>query len=101
MDQRHEMLEEIRDKYGDDSYPFISVQEVVRDFDIGDYIVRAIDQVTINIQEHEYVALVGPSGAGKTTLLHLISGLDKVTKGKVILSQVDITPMEPESLSLF
>ncbi len=101
MDAQHEELEEIREKFGNNEYPFIAVENVVRDFEIGEFIVRAVDGASLQINEHEYVAIVGASGAGKTTLLHLIGGLDKVTKGRIILSQVDITPMEPESLALF
>jgi putative ABC transport system ATP-binding protein len=82
-------------------FPFVGCVEITRDFELGDYIVRAIDNVSLIIKEFEYVAIIGASGAGKTSLLHILGGLDKATKGKVFLSRIDITPMEDESLTTF
>jgi putative ABC transport system ATP-binding protein len=82
-------------------FPYVGGKEIVRDFELGDYIIRAVDNVTVEINECEYVALVGASGAGKTSLLHLFGGLDKPTKGQIFLSRVDISPMELESLATF
>ncbi|WP_371805284.1 ABC transporter ATP-binding protein [Candidatus Lokiarchaeum ossiferum] len=81
--------------------PFVSAQGIVKDFDLGDYLIRAIDHLDLEIAEHEYVAIIGASGAGKTSLLHILGGLDKPTDGKVYLSHVDITPMEEETLATF
>ena len=81
--------------------PFVSAKAVVKDFDLGDYLIRAIDHLDIEIAEHEYVAIVGASGAGKTSLLHILGGLDKPTEGDVFLSHIDITPMEEETLATF
>ncbi len=81
--------------------PFVSVKAVVKDFDLGDYLIRAIDHLDLEIAEHEYVAIIGASGAGKTSLLHILGGLDKPTKGDVFLSHIDITPMEEETLATF
>ena len=80
---------------------FISAEDVVKDFEIGDYLIRAVDHLSIEISEHEYIAIIGASGAGKTTLLHLLGGLDKPTEGKIRLSFIDITPMEEETLATF
>jgi putative ABC transport system ATP-binding protein len=81
--------------------PFVGAKDLVRDFELGEYIIRAVDQVDLMIEESEYVAIIGSSGAGKTTLLHTLGGLDKATKGQVYLSRINITPMSEESLTTF
>lgn len=49
----------------------------------GENLVKAIDNTNIDINEGEFVAIVGKSGSGKSTLLHMIGGLDRPTEGKV------------------
>jgi putative ABC transport system ATP-binding protein len=83
------------------SNPFISLQNVTKDFDLGDYLIRASDGISIDIAQYEYVAIIGSSGAGKSTLLNILGGLEKITEGKVILSFIDISPMEEETLATF
>lgn len=81
--------------------PIIVVKDVVKEYDIGDWIVRAVDHVSLSVFETEFVAIIGPSGAGKTTLLNLMAGLDSVTEGEIYNSGVKITDMSEESLSTF
>jgi len=57
--------------------------------------VKAVDKVNLRIMEGEFVAIVGPSGCGKTTLLNLVAGLDKPTRGKVRVSNLDVTGVQP------
>lgn len=57
--------------------------------------VRAVDGVSISVDEGEFVSLVGPNGSGKTTLLNLISGLLKPDRGKVIFMGRNITRLPP------
>lgn len=83
------------------STPFIKTDQLVKDFEIGEYIVRAVDHVDFTVKEHEYIAIIGESGAGKTTFLHLLAGLDKPTSGSIFLGHVDITPMDHESLATY
>ena len=56
-----------------------------KDYEIGDFIVRAVDGVSIRIKESAFIIIKGPSGAGKTTLLNLIGGLDTPNRGKYSL----------------
>ncbi|MEM1589093.1 MAG: ABC transporter ATP-binding protein [Candidatus Bathyarchaeia archaeon] len=57
--------------------------------------VKAVNNVTLEIYEHELVAILGPSGCGKSTLLHLIAGFERPTHGKVFLDGRDITDLPP------
>lgn len=63
--------------------------------------VRALDGVDLEIQEGEFVAVVGTSGSGKSTLLHMLGGLDTPTSGKVIVGGKDISGMTEEQLTIF
>lgn len=81
--------------------PMIVMKDVVKEYEIGDFIVRAVDHVDLSIFETEFVAIVGPSGAGKTTLLNLMAGLDSVDQGEIYNSGVKITDMSEESLATF
>jgi len=64
-------------------------------------LVMALDDVSISINEGEFVAIVGTSGSGKSTLLHLIGGLDLPMSGKVIIDGVDIYSMKDDELAVF
>jgi len=79
----------------------IFAKNVFKDYDIGDYLVRAVDNTTLKIKEGEFVVIKGPSGAGKTTLLNLIGGLDSPNKGIIYGYGVRISDMEEESLATF
>src|SRR5919202_4296369 len=62
--------------------------------------VRAVDDVTLTIDEGEFMVLVGRSGCGKTTLLRSIGGLEKVTGGTIKIGERDITRLEPSQRDL-
>jgi len=80
----------------------ISTKGVCRYFgDDDDTLVKAVDNVSIEIERGEFTALVGPSGSGKTTLLHLLGGLDNPTAGSVELSGTNIAEMSGAALSDF
>ncbi len=78
-------------------------RNLTKDYSIGEYIVRAVDNVSIEIKNGEFIVIMGPSGAGKTTLLNLLGGLDSLNEnGGVIYSHgVKISDMEEESLATF
>lgn len=67
----------------------------------GDNEVRALDGISIEIEEGEFVAVVGTSGSGKSTLLNIIGGLDRPTSGDVIVRGKDIFTMKDEELTIF
>ena len=63
--------------------------------------VVALDNVSFSVNKGEFVAIVGHSGAGKSTLLHLIGGVDRPTKGKVIIEGNDIYTLNDDNLAIF
>jgi putative ABC transport system ATP-binding protein len=79
----------------------ILAYNLVKDYEIGDFIVRAVDDLSLKIKESAFVILKGPSGAGKTTLLNLIGGLDTPNKGSIYSNGVKITNLQEESLATF
>lgn len=60
--------------------------------------VRAVNNLSLNISEGEFTAIVGPSGCGKTTLLNILGGLDHPTEGKVEVAGTDISTMKDSEL---
>ncbi len=60
--------------------------------------VHALKDVNLEFKEGEFTAIVGPSGSGKTTFLNVIGGLDKPTKGKVVIDDIDIATMKESKL---
>ncbi len=68
--------------------PAIELVEVVKLFDGG--LVRALDGVTMHVQQGEFLAITGPSGCGKSTLLHLVAALDVPTAGAILVNGRDL-----------
>jgi putative ABC transport system ATP-binding protein len=79
----------------------ILAKNLGKDYEIGDFIVRAVDEVSLGIKESAFVIIKGPSGAGKTTLLNLIGGLDSPNRGVIYSSGVKISNLQEESLATF
>src|SRR3954469_14992276 len=78
------------------------VAEIVLDGVTKEYTagVVAVDGVDLTIQDGEFMVLVGPSGCGKTTLLRAIGGLEKVTDGRILIGERDVTRLEPADRDL-
>lgn len=79
----------------------ITTKNLSRHFQDGETIIKAVDDVSLNIEAGEFTAIIGPSGSGKSTLLNLIGGLDNPTSGSVELSGTDIAKMSGSALSDF
>ncbi len=69
----------------------IDLDDVCRYFEVGDTLVKALDEVNLHVDESAFVVVLGASGSGKTTLLNLIGALDAPTAGTVRLAGVELT----------
>ena len=77
----------------------IEFQNVSRVYTTGDHELKALDDVSLNIEQGKFVVILGPSGAGKSTLLNLLGGLDTPTNGKIIVDGNDIANLNSDQLA--
>jgi putative ABC transport system ATP-binding protein len=79
--------------------PIVQVHNVTKSYRRGGQIVPVLEEITFDIAEGEFLALMGPSGSGKSTLLNLIAGIDKVDSGSIRVGDVDITTLSETELA--
>ena len=79
----------------------LETNQLCKFYGTGENQVKAVNHVNIQIQQGEFVAIVGKSGSGKSTLLHMLGGLDTPTSGSVILSDKDLYSMKKDQLAVF
>lgn len=79
--------------------PILIVKNVYKSYQVGSQTIIALNNVSLDIYEGDFVAIVGKSGSGKSTLMHIIGLLDTPTKGEVILNGVDISKMNEAQLA--
>ncbi len=77
----------------------IRLEEIHRDFQVGDQVVHALDDINLEIGQGDYVSVMGPSGSGKSTLLNLIGILDHASSGRYFLNQQNVTDMDEQQES--
>ncbi|MDT7545787.1 MAG: putative transport system ATP-binding protein [Actinomycetota bacterium] len=73
---------------------------VTKQYGDGDAAVRALDDVSIEIEAGQFTAIMGPSGSGKSTLLHVLAGLDRPTSGEIYVGDTEITSLNDKRLTL-
>ncbi len=66
-----------------------------------DFPITAVNDVTLNIDQGEFVAIMGPSGSGKTTLLNMVGGIDRPNHGRVMIDGIDMTTLSDKDLIVF
>ncbi len=79
----------------------IEVKNLTKKYGKGSTEVKALDNISLDVYEGEFVAIVGSSGSGKSTLLHILGAVDKPTKGKVIIDGVDVFKGKDDDLAIF
>jgi len=77
----------------------IQLQELCRDFDVGEEVVHALDHVSLDLPAGDYVSIMGPSGSGKSTLLNILGLLDTPTSGSYSLDGVNTSQMDDNELA--
>ena len=79
--------------------PVISVKNLEKTYDMGEVSVRALRSVSLDIENGEFVTVVGPSGSGKSTLMHILGCLDQPTKGQYLLEGRDVSRLSDDEIS--
>lgn len=77
----------------------IDIQNITREFAVGQQVVKALRGVDIQIKPNEYTALMGPSGSGKSTLMNVLGCLDTPTSGSYLLNGKDVSKMTDNQLA--
>jgi putative ABC transport system ATP-binding protein len=83
------------------SDPAIQLQRISRHYPMGLAQVRAVDDLSLSINQNEFLALLGPSGSGKSTLLNLIGGLDRPNSGSIVAHGQNIAAFSPLELARY
>ncbi len=79
--------------------PFITVKELSKNYQMGEVIVRAAQHMSFEVEEGEFVVILGPSGSGKSTLLNILGGMDTATSGEITVLGQRIDQMNENQLT--
>lgn len=79
----------------------IKIENVVKKYKLGKEETYALDEVSLEVNEGEIIVILGPSGSGKTTLLNCMSGLEKVTSGKIFYEGKDVSKYSDRKITKF
>ncbi len=82
-----------------DKRPLISLRNVTRYYKTGERAVHALDGVSLEIGQNEFVAITGPSGCGKSTLIHLLAGLEYPTSGEIVVDGLAVHGADDKALT--
>jgi putative ABC transport system ATP-binding protein len=77
----------------------VSVRNVSKDYVLGRTIVRALHDVSLEVERSEFISIAGPSGSGKSTLLNLVSAIDSPTAGEVFIDGIPLKSLDDNGLS--
>ncbi|MFX0085308.1 MAG: ABC transporter ATP-binding protein [Candidatus Hodarchaeota archaeon] len=83
------------------SETLIEINNLMKNYQVGEIIVNALIDVNISIQSGDFVVILGPSGCGKTTLLNMVGGIDVTTGGSIRINSKEITTLNEKQLTEF
>ncbi len=81
-------------------YPLIAIQDVVKNYTIGNQSIAVLKHLNLSINKNEFVALMGPSGSGKSTLMNILGCLDSPTTGNYFLNQKEVSKLLDDELAV-
>ena len=81
--------------------PLFDIRDLTKIYTMGEVEVHALRQVTLTLDERQFIVLLGPSGSGKSTLLNIIGGLDVPTSGQVFYRDTELTQADEAALTSY
>ncbi|GIK27150.1 MAG: ABC transporter ATP-binding protein [Anaerolineae bacterium] len=84
-----------------DAHPLVIAEDLHKTFTIGEQVVQALNGVSLEVPEGQFIAIMGPSGSGKSTLLYALGGLDRPSSGAIEIAGYRLDSMSSEELAHF
>lgn len=78
---------------------YISFQDVRKEYQMGEVVIKAVDGVNFEVEKGEFAIIVGPSGAGKTTVLNMLGGMDRCTSGQILVDGARVSDYNARQLT--
>lgn len=78
----------------------LNATDLCKQYQLGDFIINALNGVNFEVKKGEFIAIMGPSGSGKSTLLHLLGGLDSASEGEVFLDGQNFSKLPDHEMTL-
>lgn len=79
----------------------LKTEHLVKKYGRGENEILAVNDVSLSVEQGEFVAVVGSSGSGKSTLMHMLGGVDRPDSGRVLIEGIDIYGMNDDKLAVF
>jgi putative ABC transport system ATP-binding protein len=79
--------------------PIISLRNLTKTYQMGDNTVNALRSVSLDVEQGEFVTIIGPSGSGKSTMMHILGCLDRPTSGQFLLNGRDVSALPRDELA--